>query len=414
MAPPFLCRYARRMSDENQERRPDAAGRPAEDEHPGLGQRPDPAPAEPPVLSQALRGPGEEAAGSAAPPPWHKVLRELSPPGFLLWLAMLFWLGLAALLLGQTDTALLIGVAGLFVTAQGADTHRDWFLVNALVSWVPSAVGVVFLVALAGILVRSPFPPATRYAVTAIAGAGALLCFLSIFRPVADFLCRLFFRDGRPGHTLRLGARLVLFALVLAPSAWFSLRGTLSSVLDEPSLLVTSRGLSGSLVGYVILALGSVGWLIRRPWRGTLDRLGLKPLQRADWLVIPLGVAALWAFNTGSEWAQRTMFPSLWAGDQHFTQMLARLMGPGQMLLLGLSAGVGEEITLRGALQPRLGIVLTSLVFASLHVQYSWYGIASIFVFGLILGTIRQRSSTTAAIVVHGLYDVLALASAKS
>ena len=88
-------------------------------------------------------------------------------------------------------------------------------------------------------------------------------------------------------------------------------------------------------------------------------------------------------------------------------------MGPGRMVLLGLSAGVGEEITLRGALQPRLGIVLTSLLFAGLHVQYSWYGIASIFVFGLILGTIRRRSGTTAAIAVHGLYDILALALSR-
>jgi len=49
-------------------------------------------------------------------------------------------------------------------------------------------------------------------------------------------------------------------------------------------------------------------------------------------------------------------------------------MGPGLMLLLGLSAGIGEEITLRGALQPKLGLALTSLLFAALHVQYSWYG----------------------------------------
>jgi len=37
----------------------------------------------------------------------------------------------------------------------------------------------------------------------------------------------------------------------------------------------------------------------------------------------------------------------------------------------------------------------------------------SILAFGLILGFIRQRSSTTAAILVHALYDLLAVASAK-
>jgi membrane protease YdiL (CAAX protease family) len=33
--------------------------------------------------------------------------------------------------------------------------------------------------------------------------------------------------------------------------------------------------------------------------------------------------------------------------------------------------------------------------------------------FGLLLGVIRKRSSTTAAILVHTLYNLLAVASAK-
>jgi membrane protease YdiL (CAAX protease family) len=57
--------------------------------------------------------------------------------------------------------------------------------------------------------------------------------------------------------------------------------------------------------------------------------------------------------------------------------------------------------------------VLTSLLFAALHVQYSWYGMLSILAFGLLLGVIRHRSSTTAAILVHTLHNLLAVASAK-
>ena len=89
-------------------------------------------------------------------------------------------------------------------------------------------------------------------------------------------------------------------------------------------------------------------------------------------------------------------------------------MGPGQTLLLGLSAGIGEEITLRGALQPKLGIALTSLLFASLHVQYSWFGMLALLFFGLLLGVIRRRTSTTVAIAVHALYDVLAVTTVRS
>jgi membrane protease YdiL (CAAX protease family) len=76
-----------------------------------------------------------------------------------------------------------------------------------------------------------------------------------------------------------------------------------------------------------------------------------------------------------------------------------------------LSAGVGEEVTLRGGLQPRLGIPLTALLFAALHVQYSWFGMGLVFALGLALGLIRKHASTTAAIVVHGIYDMLAVFS---
>jgi membrane protease YdiL (CAAX protease family) len=80
-------------------------------------------------------------------------------------------------------------------------------------------------------------------------------------------------------------------------------------------------------------------------------------------------------------------------------------------LLLGVSAGFGEEIAIRGALQPRLGIGLCALLFASAHVQYSWFGMATIALLGVLLGGIRAGTNTTTAIAVHALYDVLAVAT---
>jgi membrane protease YdiL (CAAX protease family) len=77
--------------------------------------------------------------------------------------------------------------------------------------------------------------------------------------------------------------------------------------------------------------------------------------------------------------------------------------------MVGLSAGIGEEITMRGALQPKLGIGLTALLFALLHVQYSWFGMLVILLFGVALGLLRRATSTTVVMAVHTLYDVLAL-----
>ena len=285
--------------------------------------------------------------------------------------------------------------------------------VYALLAWIPSVVGAVALGALARLLVTDgPLTP-LRIGFAVFSGLGALASLATLLPSVADRLVRLLFRGAGPSHTLRLTASVAFAILWVALPAWLAFRDQLAELLQDPGELVSASKLSGGLVGYVVLAFASVGFLVRRDWRGSLERLGLTALRPVDWLTIVAGVLALWLFNTGSEWLEQRAFPALWAGDDAFTAALAGAMGPGLMLLLGLSAGIGEEITLRGALQPKLGIALTSLLFAALHVQYSWYGMLSILVFGLILGVIRKRSSTTAAILVHALYDLLAVAAAK-
>ena len=69
-------------------------------------------------------------------------------------------------------------------------------------------------------------------------------------------------------------------------------------------------------------------------------------------------------------------------------------------------AAVGEELLFRGALQPVLGLGLTSVLFALIHVQY---GITPflliVLILAVILGLIRRYFSTTIAIFVHVGYD---------
>jgi uncharacterized protein len=77
-------------------------------------------------------------------------------------------------------------------------------------------------------------------------------------------------------------------------------------------------------------------------------------------------------------------------------------------LLIGLGAGIGEETLFRGAVQPRLGIVLTSVLWAALHVQYGPSVIlVYIFVFSLALGFLRNRINTTATFITHTSYNFL-------
>jgi membrane protease YdiL (CAAX protease family) len=178
---------------------------------------------------------------------------------------------------------------------------------------------------------------------------------------------------------------------------------------ERPEPLLDNGQLLASLAGLTLLALGGVGFLVRRGLRATVERLGLRIPRPSHYLVVVGGVVGLFLLNVGVEAVQRTFFPAMWQHDQRMNQMLAGGLSLGGGLLLGVSAGVGEELAMRGALQPRLGLVFTAVVFAGLHVHYSWIGIATILLLGVVLGVIRERTSTTVAILVHTLYDILAV-----
>ncbi len=387
------------MSDENQA--PPSSG--------GTAQRPDGPPARHPAL-EYLEFPAD-AAGRPGPP--EPPAPPPLPRGVLHAALALALLGLAALLFGQVEASLLVAVAALYFMAQGADVHPAMGRVYALLAWIPPVTGALVMGALAGVLVANgPLTP-LRAGVAAASGLGAVASLAGLRTSVADRLVRLLFRGAGSSHTLRLTAGVAFVILWVAFPAWLAFRDQLAELLRDPGALVSPSKLSGGLVGYVVLAFAAVGFRVRRDARGSLARLGLTALRPVDGLVVIAGVAALWLFNSGSEGLERIALPTLWASDRAFTAALAGVMGPGLMVLLSLSAGIGEEITLRGALQPKLGIALTSLLFAALHVQYTWYGMLSILVFGLLLGVIRARSSTTAAILVHALYNLLAVASAK-
>lgn len=76
----------------------------------------------------------------------------------------------------------------------------------------------------------------------------------------------------------------------------------------------------------------------------------------------------------------------------------------------------GEETLFRGFLfrgwvRPGLpgvfAIVLISLLWTALHVQYDWFGITQVFLIGLVLGWLRWRSgSTSLTLVLHILVNL--------
>jgi len=183
----------------------------------------------------------------------------------------------------------------------------------------------------------------------------------------------------------------------------------IAQMQESGTSLIDPAGLLAQLGGELAVGLAGVGWLIRRDWRATRERLGLTAIEGRHLLVIALGVIAAFALNAATEAIEKRFFPGLYRQDESTTRLLAAHLPLWTTLLLGVAAGFGEEITLRGALQPRLGVLLTSVVFACGHLQYTWYGMLTVALLGVIMGTIRARTNTSTAIAVHAIYDILAV-----
>jgi membrane protease YdiL (CAAX protease family) len=154
-----------------------------------------------------------------------------------------------------------------------------------------------------------------------------------------------------------------------------------------------------------------VGWPIRRGFGDTLQRLGL---VRPSWRQVGIGVgvavalvAAVLVLDPAITWLWTTLG---WTRtDTHaFERLMAGLITPVGAVVIGVTAGLGEELAVRGVLQPRLGLLVANLAFTAAHAyQYSWDGLLVVFLVGLALGVLRQRTNTTTSAIAHGLYDFI-------
>jgi len=98
----------------------------------------------------------------------------------------------------------------------------------------------------------------------------------------------------------------------------------------------------------------------------------------------------------------------------------ARDSGLIWLVLLGFCIGapIGEEFIFRGFvfrgwsttfLGPLGAILLSSALFAVIHLQYEWFYVCGIFLIGVLFGYLRHRSgSTWLTVITHGFYNLVA------
>jgi membrane protease YdiL (CAAX protease family) len=183
--------------------------------------------------------------------------------------------------------------------------------------------------------------------------------------------------------------------------------------VDQAGPPLTVVDLFAQELPFLIIAVTGVGIFMRRTAPETALRLGV---VRPAWWQVTLALAAgglFVAFSVGIGQLSQTWTPDIAhridVTTQHVFGGLANPGNPIGILALALLPAIGEEILFRGALQPRLGLVVTALLFTSIHTQYSIsFGTLTVFILALGLGLIRKYTNTTTSAISHATYNLIA------
>jgi uncharacterized protein len=183
--------------------------------------------------------------------------------------------------------------------------------------------------------------------------------------------------------------------------------------------VLTQQANTGSALGpldlvaqelpFLLAATLGVGLFIRRDPRQVLHRLGL--VRPTVWqLVLGLGAAGLfYAFGNGADALSHVITPGVADKVQAANERLFGQLGdPIGIATIALAAGICEEALFRGAMQPRLGVLWTALVFTAVHTQYGLsLDAAAVLILAIGLGLLRRFTNTTTSTVCHVVYNTL-------
>jgi uncharacterized protein len=306
-------------------------------------------------------------------------------------------------LLIATATVLL-GALGLAYWAHRAQADRSALVGLYLLFGIPA---VLLLLAGAAVLfsgdrVLSP--------VVLLIGLGLGL---PLLRPIRRALARVTPLD--PDSAIDMTGLCMVLGLL-----GFFVGTSLAPMADEPPELIPSVGIAELLVqaaAFLAVAYIAVGFPYWRDLRAATERLGIvAPDPRTIGIAIAATFASFVVAGIAGFLSQQ-FDPGLSESlDEIVDQLTAQVQNPIGAVVLGASAGIGEEAIFRGALQPRYGIIIPSLLFMMLHGPQYGFNLALLGLFGvsIILGLVRRHVNTTAAMITHALFNavqVLVLAS---
>ena len=171
---------------------------------------------------------------------------------------------------------------------------------------------------------------------------------------------------------------------------------------------------------YIVISLFGVGIFVRRNLARTIKRLGIRLPEKENilgWLGqgvkhlligtvvgfgmfwVQVGLSVTWQSFVSPE----TLAEQSVAAEAMFTAFSGSLwLG----FLLAFTAGVGEELLFRGALQPIFGNIIVSIFFVMLHSQYILTPASLIILtVSLVFGFLRNHYTTPSAMMAHFVYN---------
>ncbi len=236
--------------------------------------------------------------------------------------------------------------------------------------------------------------------------ATAAVAAIMAARPVRERIARVLPIDpDNPVHAYALVLAVIMFGTQLATITFVNVLA-----VDQTLPPISIADVLASEVPFLVMALAGVGLYIRRNASGAAERLGL---TRPAWWQIATALAAAGAFFgliQGADWLGHIWTPGIASQVDKTTQhVFGGLNDPIGIAAIALLPGICEEILFRGALQPRLGLLATAVLFTSIHTQYGLsLDALGVLVVAIGLGLVRRYTNTTTSCVTHVTYNLLA------
>lgn len=195
--------------------------------------------------------------------------------------------------------------------------------------------------------------------------------------------------------------------VVLAVSTYFALALWTGPLDDAETPAVTVPAQAINVIFFVAVAYVAVGTGIYRTAGEATERLGISVPKLTDIVVGAAAVLPAFGLSILGSLLTLQFQPEIF---EDLGDTMEQMSGGTDILLVSLllfaSAGIGEEILFRGAIQPRFGILLTSAFWALVHTQYQLsFVVLGLFLVGILFGLIRKYMGTTPAIIAHALYN---------